>query len=263
MSTPIAITGAAGRMGRRLISLALKDPAFTVVGAVEAPGCPDLGKDAGVVAGEGAIGVKISTEISPATKLLIDFTVPKATEAFIASCRKLKIAHLIGTTGLTPEIHKLIDEASKEIPIFQSPTMAVGVATLYKLVAEAAKLLGDEYDIEIVEAHHRFKKDAPSGTALYLAESALDATGKTKDDLVFSRSGGDCARKKGEITMQSLRMGDEVGMHTIYFGAPGERLELTHRATSRDTFAFGALRAAKWLANQKPGRYKLSDVLGF
>jgi 4-hydroxy-tetrahydrodipicolinate reductase len=149
-----------------------------------------------------------------------------------------------------------------DIPILQSPNMALAVFVLFKLAAEAAKLLGDDYDIEITEIHHRFKKDAPSGTAYELADSILKATNKTRADLKFDRHGDEVTRKHGEIGMHSLRLGDEVGKHSVYFAALGERLELTHNATNRDTFVHGALRAAKWLAAQKPGRYTVADVLG-
>ncbi len=258
----IAITGAAGRMGRRLVALAKQDGGFHIVGALEAPGHAFIGHDAGTLAGVGPLGVPVTSELTAPAQVLIDFTVPAATRQFLATCRSRRIAHLIGTTGLALTDHVLIDEAAKEIPVLQSPTMALGVAVLYRLAAEAAKLLGDDYDIEIVEAHHRFKKDAPSGTALGLADAILRAVGKTRDALKCERHGDECTRKKGEISMQSLRMGDEVGMHTAYFGALGERLELTHRATSRDTFVLGALRSAKWLAAQAAGRYRLADVLG-
>ncbi len=258
----IAITGAAGRMGRRLVALAKQDGGFRIVAALEAPGHAFLGHDAGSLAGVSPIGVPITSELTAPAQVLIDFTLPAATRQFLTLCRSRKIAHLIGTTGLATGDHALIDEAAREIPVLQSPTMALGVAVLYRIAAEAAKLLGEDYDIEIVEAHHRFKKDAPSGTALGLADAILKAAGKTRDALRFDRHGDDVTRKKGEITLQALRVGDEVGTHTAYFGALGERLELTHRATSRDTFVLGALRAARWLAAQKPGRYRLADVLG-
>jgi 4-hydroxy-tetrahydrodipicolinate reductase len=170
---------------------------------------------------------------------------------------------LIGTTGLQDSDHASIDQAAKDIPILQAPNMSLGVAVLFKIAAQVAKQLGDDYDIEIVEGHHRFKKDAPSGTAEGLAEAILKSTGKSKDRIVYGREGDDVARKRGDIGMHSLRLGDEVGKHTAYFAALGERLELTHVATNRDTFVHGALRAAKWLAQQsKPGRYAIADVLG-
>jgi 4-hydroxy-tetrahydrodipicolinate reductase len=194
--------------------------------------------------------------------VLIDFTVPAATRHWLKICRDRGIAMLIGTTGLQDEDHALIDRAAEAIPVLQAPNMSLGVNLLMKVVADIAKRLGDDYDIEIVEGHHRFKKDAPSGTAMGLLESILKATGKTRDQVVFDRHGDDVVRKRGEIGMHALRIGDEVGKHTVYFAALGERLEIGHVATNRDTFVHGALRAAKWLAKQKPGRYTVRDVLG-
>jgi 4-hydroxy-tetrahydrodipicolinate reductase len=169
---------------------------------------------------------------------------------------------VIGTTGLHRVDHAAIDIVAETIPVLQAPNMSLGVNLLFKIVGEIAKRLGDDYDIEIVEAHHRFKKDAPSGTASGLADSILKATGKPADALVHGRKGDNVPRKRGDIGVHSLRIGDEVGRHTAYFAALGERLELTHVATNRDTFVHGALRAAQWLANQKPGRYSIADVLG-
>ena len=259
----IAITGAAGRMGQRLVALAKQDGGLKVVSATERAGHEVIGRDAGEVAGIGGIGVPITTELTGAPEVVVDFTTPAATRQWLRACREKRLAILIGTTGLEAADHAEIDAAAKEIPVLQSPTMALGVAVLFKVAGEVAKMLGEDYDIEIVEAHHRFKKDAPSGTAMGLADAILKATGKTRDALVYGRSGGDCERRRGQITMHALRMGDEVGSHTAYFGALGERLELTHKATNRDTFVRGALRATKWLAGQKAGRYTLSDVLGF
>lgn len=258
----IAITGAAGRMGQRLIALARQDGGFKIVGAIERPDHPSMAKDAGEVAGIGAIGVPITFDLKPTPQVLIDFTVPASTRHWLKTCRDRGIAMLIGTTGLQPPDHASIDQAAADIPVLQSPTMALGVAVLFKIAAQVARLLGDDYDIEIVEAHHRFKKDAPSGTAFGLAEAILQATEKTRDALVFGRHGDETTRQRGDIGMHSLRLGDEVGRHTASFAAPGERLELTHSATNRDTFVYGALRATKWLASQKPGRFTLSDVLG-
>ncbi len=260
--TSIAITGATGRMGKRLVALARESGAFTVAAALERADHPDIGRDAGEVAGIGAIGVPLSAELSAQTQVLIDFTVPAATRHWLNICRERKIAMVIGTTGLTPDDFAQIDLASKDIPILWAPNMSLGVNVLFKIAGEVAKLLGEDYDIEIVEGHHRFKKDAPSGTALGLADAILNATGKTRDALVFDRHGDDVVRRKGEIGMHALRIGDEVGMHTAYFAALGERLELTHKATNRDTFVHGALRAAGWIAGRAPGRYAIADMLG-
>lgn len=258
----IAITGAGGRMGQRLIALAKQDGGFNVVAAIERPDHPAIARDAGEAAGIGAIGVPITFDCRPTPQIMIDFSSPASTRHWLKACRDRGIAMLIGTTGLQAADHVSIDQAAAMIPVLQSPTMALGVAVLFKIAAEVAKTLGDDYDIEIVESHHRFKKDAPSGTALGLADSVLKATGRTRESLVFGRHGDEVTRKRGQITVHSLRMGDEVGRHTAYFGAPGERLELTHAATTRDTFVHGALRAAKWLAGKPAGRYTLSDVLG-
>jgi 4-hydroxy-tetrahydrodipicolinate reductase len=258
----LAITGAAGRMGTRLVALSTQDGGFTVVGAIERPDHPHIARDAGEVAGVGAIGTPITHDLRPTPRVLIDFSSPASTRHWLKTCRDRGIAMLIGTTGLQWGDQAAIDQASADIPILQATNMSLGVAVLNKLAAEVAKQLGDDYDIEIVEAHHRFKKDAPSGTAMTLAESILAATGKARDALVFGRHGDDVQRKRGEIGMHSLRVGDEVGRHTASFAGLGERLELTHVATNRDTFAHGALRAAKWLAGQKPGRYGIADVLG-
>ena len=260
--TNIAVTGAAGRMGMRLVALSKQYEQLKLVAATERAGQAGLGKDAGSVAGVEAMGVAISTELTGSPQVIIDFTAPAATRALIAVCRARKIAMVIGTTGLQADDHALIDQAAKDIAILQSPNMSLGVNLLFKIAAQMAKVLGDDYDLEITELHHRFKKDAPSGTAMGIADAILKATGKTRAALVLDRHGDDCPRKRGEIGMQALRLGDEVGKHTVYFGALGERLELSHTATTRDTFAHGALKAAIWLADKQPGRYTMADVLG-
>jgi 4-hydroxy-tetrahydrodipicolinate reductase len=262
MQTKLAITGAAGRMGQRLVALAHADSDLEVTVAAEHAGHASIGKDAGEIAGVGKIGVPIGDTINSSVDALIDFTSPAGTREFLNQCRAKGIAIVIGTTGLRDEDHSAIDAAAKDIAVLQAPNMSLGVNLLFKIAGDVARRLGDEYDIEIVEGHHRFKKDAPSGTAMGIAEAILGATGKSRDALVFDRHGDDVTRKPGEIGMHALRIGDEVGRHTTYFAALGERLELTHVATSRDTFARGALRAAKWLAGKPPGRYRVADVLG-
>jgi len=262
MPTNIAIIGAAGRMGTRLVALAKEDPDLRVAAAIERPDHPLIGKDAGEVAGVGPIKTAITRDLKTDPQVLIDFSTPASMRHWLKSCRDRRIAILIGTTGLQWGDQTAIDQAAADIPVLQATNMSLGVALLSRIVAQVAKQLGDDYDIEVVESHHRFKKDAPSGTASTLAESILEATGKGQDALVFGRKGDDVERKRGQIGMHSLRLGDEIGTHTAYFAALGERLELTHVATSRDTFARGALRAAKWLASQKPGRYTIADVLG-
>ena len=260
--TSIAITGAAGRMGTRLIALAQQSGDFQILGAIERADAPQIAKDAGEVAGIGPIGLPITHDLRPTPQVLIDFTGPAGMRHWLKTCRDRKIAMLIGSTGLHPADHDVITQAAEEIAVLQAPNMSLGVNVLFKIAGEVAKLLGDDYDKEIVELHHRFKKDAPSGTAMGLAEAILKAMGKTKEALVHDRHGDDVVRRRGDIGMHSLRVGDEVGKHTVSFGALGERLELTHTATNRDTFVHGALKAAKWLAGQTPGRYTIADMLG-
>src|SRR5665213_834529 len=259
--TSIAITGAAGRMGQRLIALAHAAGYFQILAAIERPDHAALGKDAGEIAGVGSVGVPITFDLKPAPQVLIDFTSPSSMRHWLKTCRDRGIAMVIGTTGLQPADHAIIDQAAADIPILQAPNMSLGVNLLFKIAGEVARVLGENCDIEIVEGHHRFKKDAPSGTAMGLADAILNATGKTRDALRFDRHGDDVMRKPGEIGMHALRIGDEIGRHTAYFAALGERIELTHVATNRDTFAHGALRAAEWLAEQKPGRYAMANML--
>jgi 4-hydroxy-tetrahydrodipicolinate reductase len=257
----LAITGACGRMGKRLIALARADKAFEIVAAIERPECAEMSRDAGEVAGIGAIGVPITFDLRPTPDVLIDFTAPPAMRHWLKTCRDREIAMVIGTTGLKEKDHAAIDVASNDVAIVQAPNMSAGVNVLLKLAAQAAASLGEDYDIEIVEGHHRFKKDAPSGTALALADAVLKALGRTRKSLVYGRHGDDELRRGGQVGMHSLRMGDEVGKHVVYFAALGERVELGHVATSRDTFALGALRAAKWIKAKKAGRYSMWDVL--
>ncbi|MGE5612187.1 MAG: 4-hydroxy-tetrahydrodipicolinate reductase [Bacillota bacterium] len=258
----VAITGAAGRMGQRLVALAKQDGGFNVVAAIERPDHPSLARDAGEIAGIGPIGLPITFDLKPTPKVLIDFSHATSTRHWLKTCRDRGIAMVIGTTGLQPADHASIDQAASHIAVLQAPNMALGVNVLFKIAAEVARILGDDYDIEILEAHHRFKKDAPSGTAMSLADAILKATGKVREALVYDRHGDEVPRKRGEIGMHAMRLGDEVGRHTAYFAALGERLELTHVATNRDTLVHGALRAARWLTSREPGRYTIADVLG-
>lgn len=269
---PLIVTGAAGRMGKRIIALATEEPArFKLAGALDRADCPQLGQDAGKVAGTSDLGVILTSNLPSPTAtppgagrpVVIDFSAPAATRALINECQQRQIAMIIGTTGLTPDDQKLIDHAARTIPILQATNTSLGVNVLLKLVADAARQLGPDYDIEIVEAHHNLKKDAPSGTALSLAESICRATGRSLDkDLVHGREGKESLRTKATIGMHAVRMGDVVGEHTVYFASTGERIEIKHTATSRDIFVRGALRAAAWLSSQKPGRYTMANVLG-
>lgn len=254
----VAIAGAAGRMGQRLCALASETKGVQLLEAFERtehdsvgrPACPDN-------------PLKITSHFAGRADVLIDFTSPDATRDLLELCVEHRKAIVIGTTGLDGEDHEAIAEAAATIPIVQAPNMSLGVNLLFTLAAQAAKQLGDEYDIEILESHHRFKKDAPSGTALGIADAICRATGKDMgNDLAYTRYGAEEVRQHGKITMQTLRMGDVVGEHTAYFAGLGERLELTHVATSRDTFARGALKAAVWLKGKKAGRYSMKDVLG-
>ena len=257
----LAVTGAGGRMGSLIARLALEDKDFKVVGVIERPDHPLVGK-------EFAPGVKCYRslkEVEEKPDVVIDFTAPEATLSLLKEAKELRVPLVIGTTGFTAEEKREIEEASKELPILLSPNMSLGVNLLFKLVAEAAKALKDKgYDVEIFEIHHRFKKDAPSGTAVRLGEIVAEAFGKSLEEMaVYGRKGMVGQRRPDEMGILAARMGDVVGDHTVFFATLGERLELTHRATSRETFARGALVAAKWLAGKEPGLYNMFHVLGF
>jgi len=259
----VAINGAAGRMGRRFVDLVTREDDMQVAAALEAPGAPDLGRDAGEVAGIGPIGVPIAAEWTADADVLIDFTSPAGTLARLDAAIAKGCALMIGTTGCSAEEEARIQEAGKKVPLIHAPNTSVGVNLLFKLVGQVARALGEGYDIEIVEAHHHDKKDAPSGTAVRLAENLCAATGRDyRTDVVHGREGNVGARTKKEIGMHAVRAGDIVGDHTVLFCAPGERIELTHRAHTRDTFARGALRAARFLAGKQAGVYTMEDVLG-
>lgn len=262
----LIMNGALGRMGRRIIALAIEDPAISLAAAVDA-GQPELvGKDIGEIIGTGTLGVKLSAtlpEVITRGDVVVDFTWPDAILETAAICGKAGIPLVVGTTGLAkdrlPEFRKLV----ANIPCVLAPNMSVGVNVLFKLASEAAAILGNEYDVEITEVHHRFKKDAPSGTAIRLAEVIADAFHRNLDtDAVYGRKGITGERTTNEIGIHALRAGDVVGEHTVTFGAIGERIELTHRAQSRDALAKGAIRAAKFVIGSRPGFYDMQDVLG-
>lgn len=259
----IAINGAAGRMGRRLVAICAQDDQLRLAVAIEHTGHPQLGQDAGTVAGVEPLQAILTEKLAAKADALIDFTVASATPAALAACVETGTAMVIGTTGLDHRDHRAIDDAAQQIPVLQSPNMSLGVNLMFALTGQVAKLLGDDYDIEITEAHHRYKKDAPSGTALGIASAICDATGKLIDhDVIYDRHGQDVPRQRGQIGVHALRMGDVVGEHTVRFATLGERLEISHVATTRDIFARGALTAAKWLAGKPAGRYSMRDVLG-
>ena len=262
----VIVAGAAGRMGCRLVALIRDSTVFTLSGAIEGKGHRALGKDAGETAGCGHAGVPITddfTALLDRGEVVIDFSAPEATLHHLRATAIHRRAMVIGTTGFsTPQLAELESLAS-QAPVVLSPNMSVGVNLICKVIGEMAKTLGDEYDIEVIEAHHRLKKDAPSGTALKIAEVLAKAVGRDLNQVgVYARKGLVGERKKGEIGIQTIRAGDIVGDHTILFGGMGERIEVTHRASSRDTFAGGALRAAQWVVRQPPGLYDMMDVLG-
>ncbi len=263
MKRKLLIVGAAGRMGRRILSLSIDAGQFDIIAAIEKKEHPDIGNDAGLVAGTGAINVKLDSIYPAGADVAIDFSQPAAADKTIDYCLENKAALVLGTTGLPAEQHEKIKAASEKIPVIYGTNMSVGMNVLFALVGKVALMLGEDYDIEIIEQHHRFKKDAPSGSALTLAENICEATGKKFPDcLTYGRSGKDALREKGAIGIHAIRAGDITGIHSVVFGTLGEKLTLNHAAHSRDTFARGALRAAQWLVEKKAGLYSMADVLG-
>jgi 4-hydroxy-tetrahydrodipicolinate reductase len=266
MAAPrIAMIGAAGRMGRAIVRTLAEANDATLAAAVDRPDGPELGQDAGTLAGVAPLGVPVQGHLPPAgaADVWIDFSAPASTVANVKAARAAGARIVIGTTGLSPEDKKVIVEAATAIPVVLAPNTSLGVTVLLKLVADAARALGAGYDIEVVEAHHRMKRDAPSGTALRLAEAAAEATGRELAGAARYARHGDVGPRTGEeIGIQTIRGGDVVGDHTVFFLGLGERVEITHRASSRDTFARGAVRAAQWLADKPPGLYDMRDVLG-
>jgi 4-hydroxy-tetrahydrodipicolinate reductase len=256
----VAVVGASGRMGRAVVRLALEQ-GMTIVGAV---GAADVGRDVGELAGVGALGVRVEREVrslaAAGAEVAIDFSAPAATVelAGVAAEKAVGLAVVSGTTGLGAAEVEALGAAAAKVPVLWEPNMSVGVHVLSELVRRAVAALSD-WDVEIVEAHHKMKVDAPSGTALRLAETAQAARAGTH--LVHGRAGKPGARPASEIGMHAVRGGDVVGDHSVHLLGGGERLELVHRATSRDVFAHGALRAARWIAGRAPGRYTLTDVL--
>lgn len=263
--TKTIVAGAAGRMGCRLVSLIKDSPALMLTGALESKGHPSLGKDAGDMAGSGHAGVSITDNLSSLMEqgeVLIDFSAPESTLEHLRTVVRHRRAIVIGTTGFSSVQLEELNSLALQIPCVLSPNMSVGINLICKVIGEMARTLGEDYDIEIIEAHHRLKKDAPSGTALQLADVLARSVNRDLNQVgVFARKGMIGERAKGEIGIQTIRAGDIVGDHTILFGGMGERIEVTHRASSRDTFAQGAIRAAKWIVHQPPGLYDMMDVL--
>ncbi len=260
------VAGAGGRMGGRIITMITQTEGIELSAAFERPDSPAVGKDAGVVAGVGELGVRIEDSLDKVLDkgdVIIDFTFHEASVQHAKKAAEKGRAMVIGTTGFTNQEYEALDEYSKAFPLVLAPNMSVGVNLLYKLLETAATVLGDDYDVEIVEAHHRMKKDAPSGTALQLGRVVAKALGRDFDEVaVFERHGLIGERSRKEIGIQTIRAGDIVGEHTVLFGGIGERIEITHKASSRDTFAKGAVRAALWVVGKPAGRYSMQDVLG-
>ncbi len=265
MTTRIAVNGAAGRMGRCLIQAVQQTEGLVLSAAIDRVESSLIGADAGELAGVGKLGVAISSDVAAATTIsdvFIDFTLPEVTMALIPHCIENQCRLVIGTTGFSAEQKADIEQASQQVAIVLAPNMSVGVNLSLKLLDIAARVLGDDVDIEIIEAHHRHKVDAPSGTALRMGEVVADALGRDlKTCAVYGREGRTGERDRQTIGFATVRAGDIVGEHTVMFAAEGERVEITHKASSRMTFALGAMRASSWLINHQSGLYDMQDVL--
>jgi 4-hydroxy-tetrahydrodipicolinate reductase len=262
----VAVLGVSGRMGRCLVRAIRESDDLTLSGALASPASASLGRDAGEFAQTGPVAVEVTSDRGRAlanASIAIDFTLPEAIADNLAAAAAARIPIVIGTTGLDAERHALIRRASETLPILVAPNMSLAVNLFFSLVGSAAAALPADYDIEIIEAHHRHKADAPSGTALRLGEIAAGARNTTLGSVgVYSRTGRATTRSPGAIGFSSIRAGDIVGEHHVLFAGSGETLELVHRATDRMTFAYGALAAARWLTGQQPGLYGMADVLG-
>jgi 4-hydroxy-tetrahydrodipicolinate reductase len=262
----LLIAGAGGRMGRTLLRAVLESPGMKLAGAVERAGSSVLGEDAGVLAGRGPMGVRVSADPAPLVRnadAIIDFTSPAASLEFAALAAKAKIAHVLGTTGLSAADEEQIAAAAHEAVIVKSGNMSLGVNLLAALTKRVARTLGEEFDIEILEMHHRAKVDAPSGTALLLGRAAAEGRGVALDKRsVLAREGETGPRRPGDIGFAALRGGTVVGEHSVIFAGEGERIVLTHIASDRALFARGAVKAAMWGRGKPPGLYTMADVLG-
>lgn len=259
------VSGAAGRMGSLIIRAIQDAEGIELGGALEFSGHKALGQDAGIVAGVGTLGVEITDDLEKIISqgdMIIDFSTPEATKKAVQIAWQYKKSMVIGTTALPEEVLQDIQELSEIVPVVQAPNTSVGVNLLFSLLPQIAMVLGENYDIEIVEAHHRFKKDAPSGTALKMAQIIAEARNlDLKQSARYDREGLPGERPSAEIGIHAVRAGDIVGEHTVIFGGLGERIEITHKAHSRETFARGAVRAALFIIQQLPGLYDMQDVL--
>lgn len=261
----IAVLGASGRMGRNVIQAVAAASRARLGAALEREGSAEAGQDAGTLAGLSACGVKVLTRLEDAGKdfdVLIDFTRPEATLAALAWCQANGKAMVIGTTGFTAEQKAQVQAAAQRVPVLMAGNFSIGVNLCLKLLEDAARVLGEDFDIEVIEAHHRHKVDAPSGTALMMGEAVARGTGRElKDCAIYERFGHTGARERQAIGFSTVRGGDVVGDHTVMFLGEGERVEITHKASSRAIFAKGAVHAATWLAGRQPGLYSMRDVL--
>lgn len=262
----IIVTGATGRMGSRITALSKDYRDLKLAGATERKGHDAVGKDIGLIAGIGETGIILTDDLEniiARCDVVIDFTRTDSSIEHLKLASSKGKAMVIGTTGFSKDQIREIGSLAKNVPVILAPNMSVGVNLLLKVLQDVARVLGDEYDIEIVEAHHRLKKDAPSGTALKMAQVIADAVNRNLDEVaVYARKGLIGERTKKEIGIQTVRAGDIVGEHTVLFGGLGERIEITHKASSRDTFARGALKAALWVHDRPAGLYDMQDVLG-
>jgi 4-hydroxy-tetrahydrodipicolinate reductase len=259
--TRIAIHGAAGRMGRRIAALAIESERFDIVAALDAPGHECLGRDVGELAGVGAFGVPVTDKLADAPDVLIDFSLPEGAEAVAQRCAERGVALVCATTGLEPAQTEKLRQTAERVPVLWAPNMSLAVNLTMKLAQVAAEALAEnDADVEILERHHRFKEDAPSGTALEFGRIIAQAMGQSVHR--HGREGRVGKRPHDEIGYHAIRVGDDPGQHTIVFAMPGEAVELTVRATSRDCYAQGALAAARFLVGKPPGMYAMADVLG-
>lgn len=262
----IGVIGAGGRMGRMLIEAVQNNPQTTLIAAIERQGSSLVGADAGEVAAIGNLDVKIVDDLVSVIgniDVLIDFSLPEATAQNMQTCAEHKVAMVIGTTGFNEQQEQVLTEASTHIPIVYAGNYSTGVNLSLKLLAMAAKAFGNDADVEVIEAHHKHKIDAPSGTAYMMAEAVAEARGQDlKDVAVYGRAGQTGARKQGDIGIHAIRGGEIIGDHTVMFIAEGEVVEITHRARARMTFAAGAVRATTWVIEQQAGQYNMQDVLG-
>ena len=261
----IAVAGASGRMGRMLVQAVLDDPDLRLSGALDVPGSAQLGHDAGAMLGRSS-GIAITADVQQGlagADVLIDFTRPEGTLLHLAACRAAGVRAVIGTTGFTPEQRPQLTAQAEHIGVVFAPNMSVGINVMLGLLQAAGRALGDDYDAEVIEAHHRHKVDAPSGTALTLGEAVARGRGIALEGRgVFTREGHTGERRRGDIGFATIRGGDIVGEHTVLFAGTGERIEITHKSTSRANYADGSLRAARFVATRGPGLYSMADVLG-